>query len=250
MSYRIKRFSSLSSGIKGAIKGGASGAFYGGMAGLSIPAISESTNKKFILGSLASGSIIGTGIGAYNGYKNGVRDYKLKNDPEYKKAQDAKLRKRPEFNKQNIQIYKRDPEYKNLPKEYWKLLEIELEAKNPGLGDGDEYFQMWVQKPWDIDLWVCDFEDSQCFPFLIHLGLQEYDQIGYWPRKKAWFSDYSDYDGLFEGETKINLKQLLVKGLKEDMKNWEGDVWSWGSGDSGKVLDYQKRLLKLIQTRL
>ena len=161
------------------------------MAGLSVPAISNSTNKKFILGFLASGSIIGTGIGAYNGYKNGIRDYKLENDPEYK----------------------------NLPKEYWKLLEIELEANNPGLGDGDEYFQMWILKPWDIDLWVCDLEDSQCFPFLINLGLQEYDQIGYWPSKKAWFTDYSEYDGLFKGETKINLKQFLVKGLKEDMKN-------------------------------
>ena len=162
---------------------------------------------------------------------------------------------KPKFTFSEINKYKNDPRLKWLPKEYWKLLYIELELKPmfPFFGDGDEYVGLYVTKPWDLaeeDMLMMDEHDKVCNPEIIILGDQIYEDIGYYSGPNKWFYGYEWHDGFAVGKTPIsNLKQFLIKVFQEDLDMMKRNkFFGWDDDEIQSVTQYNEQAIKLLKT--
>ena len=191
------------------------------------------------------GAGIGTGLSTYLTRQSRIDKLNKKIDQEEARRKAS----RPIFNSSEINKYKGKPELKWLPREYWKLLEIDLELEPlmPNFGDGDEYVWLYVNKPWDIEE-VYDFDEEICSPYLISLGVQEYDSIGYYSKSKKWFIGYDDYDGLYNGEIQIpNLKQFLIKAFQTNLASMKKNEFGWEDNEVESVIKYQEKAIQLLK---
>jgi hypothetical protein len=195
------------------------------------------------------GAGIGTGLSTYLTRQSRIDKHNKKIDQENQEREARQKAGKPVFNSSEINKYKNKPELKWLPKEYWKLLDIKLEIEPlmPNFGDGDEYVWLYVKKPWDIEE-VYDFDEEICNPYLISLGVQEYDSIGYYSKSKKWFIGYDDYDGLYNGKKQIpNLKQFLIKAFQTDLAFMKKNEFGWEDDEVESVIRYQERALQLLK---
>ena len=224
------------------------GAAFLGTTGAGVGALLGGTVGKPGKGALI-GAGIGTGLSTYFARQSRFDKHNKKIDQENQEREARRKAGKPIFNSSEINKYKNKPELKWLPREYWKLLDIklELEPLMPKFGDGDEYVWLYVKKPWDIEE-VYDFDEEKCNPYLISLGVQEYDSIGYYSRSKKWFIGYEDYDGFYKGEKQIpNLKQFLIKAFQSDLAFMKKNKFGWEDDEVESVVKYQERALQLLK---
>ena len=195
------------------------------------------------------GAGIGTGLSTYLTRQSRIDKHNKKIDQENEERRKRWEAGRPIFNSSEVNKYKGKSELKWLPKEYWKLLDIELELKSlqPKFGDGDEYVWLYIKKPWDIEE-VYDFDEEICNPYLISLGSQEYDSIGYYSKSKKWYIGYDDYDGYFNGGKPIpNLKQFLIKAFQTDLALIKKNEFGWEDDEVESVIKYQEKAIQLLK---
>ena len=205
------------------------------------------------VGKPGKGALIGAGIGAglstYFTRQSQFDKHNKKIDQENEERRKRWEASRPIFNSSEVNKYRNKPELKWLPKEYWKLLDIELRLKDlfPKFGDGDEYVILYIRKPWDIEEYY-DFNEERCDPNLISLGDQEYNEIGYYSSLKKWFMDYDEYDGYFSGKTPIpNIKQFLIKAFQKDLIHMKRNEFGWEDEEVDSVIKYQEKAIQLLK---
>lgn len=205
------------------------------------------------VGKPGKGALIGAGIGAglstYFTRQSQFDKHNKKIDQENEERRKRWEAGRPIFNSSEVNKYKAKPKLKWLPKEYWKLLDIELELKSlqPKFGDGDEYVHLYIMRPWDINE-IYDWNDEICHPSLISLGVQEYDNIGYYSKSKKWYIGYDDYDGYFNGGKPIpNLKQFLIKAFQSDLVFMKRNEFGWENEEVESVIKYQEKAIQLLK---
>ena len=220
------------------------GAAFLGTTGAGVGALLGGTVGKPRKGALI-GAGIGTGLSAYLARQSRFDKHNKKID----QKNEERVARKPKFTSSEINKYKNKPELKWLPKEYWKLLDIklELEPLMPKFGDGDEYVWLYVKKPWDIEE-VYDFDEEICNPYLISLGVQEYDSIGYYSKSKKWFIGYDDYDGFYRGEKQIpDLKQFIIRAFQTDLALMKKNEFGWEDDEVESVIKYQEKALQLLK---
>ena len=102
-------------------------------------------------------------------------------------------------------------------------------------------------RPWDINE-IYDWNDEICHPSLISLGVQEYDNIGYYSKSKKWYIGYDDYDGYFNGGKLIpNLKQFLIKAFQSDLVFMKRNEFGWEDEEVDSVIKYQEKAIQLLK---
>lgn len=139
-------------GTREALKGAGKGAVYGAVLAPGKIIAHKKGKNKLALGIAGTGAVIGGVIGGRLGYKKGVYNYDLENNPEVMKKEREKLK---EFLDSEKSIIKAD--VKDFDINSWRMLKKKIDVPEIFLKYVSFYKNTWSKK---IDLWYNSIQDG------------------------------------------------------------------------------------------
>ena len=139
-------------GTREALKGAGKGAVYGAVLAPGKIIAHKKGKDKLALGIAGTGAVIGGIIGGKMGYKKGVHNYDLENNPEVMKKEREKLKKLLDKEKSIIKADVKDFDINS-----WRMLKKKMNVPEIFLKYVSFYKNTWSKK---IDLWYNSIQDG------------------------------------------------------------------------------------------